>query len=257
MNDDDTLDTGPGYPITVDGRIAAALVTQHLRGLPGDPQVPEAYTRLTLVLTNQPLSVNHARAALDCFQEKFPSPKELTDTLYNLRSRFQEQAAAAPPPRKGAMEFRDQVLETIRAGTTDQFQLMKIQAVRDMLYYTEGAGKDEPRDRAYWTRARKYDLTVCPELVEAVRQAVSEGRTLTAEELKAPVQPERPSRGIASPIESPPLTAADLEAARQRYEATKETLRAEIAQDQAQREIEDAARAARQEQDSGRPGEEE
>lgn len=230
---------------------AAALVKQHLRGLPGDPQVPEAYERLTCAVADQAVSVDHARAALDCFQDQFPSPRELADTLYNLKSRFvdstsrflaggfEELTARDFPTRNGA-EFHDQVVATLRgAATADQFEQMKIEAVRDMLYYTEGAGRNEPHDRKYWEREVHRTLRDWPGLVAAVR----EGRSPTAEELHP--HPERP-RGTPSPIESSPLTEQDLEAARQRYEQEKAELQDEAERKQQRKEIEDAGREGNQ-----------
>ena len=233
--------------------LADSYVSAHLRGLRGDPQVPEAYERLSSILCEHALSVEHARAALQCFQEGFPTPRELEDVLYNTRSRFlprEPQPAIRPDTR-----YRDEILNTLTGSTfKEQLQDLKISACRDMLYYTEGAGTKEPHNRAYWNDARRDYLRDHPALVAALR----EGREPTAAELG----PEPTAKiAIANGASPPPvpLTAADLERARQRYEADKEKARAEIAQDQAQREMEDAARAGRQEQGdySGRQGEEE
>ena len=120
--------------------LADSYVSTHLRGLRGDPQVPEAYQRLSTILCEHALSVEHAHAALQYFEESFPSPRELHDVLCNTRSRF------LPPEPKPAItpdtRYRDAILNTLTGSTfKEQLEDLKISAARDMLYYTEGPGQ--------------------------------------------------------------------------------------------------------------------
>ena len=219
--------------------VATALVNEYLRGLPGDPQITEAYDRLIAAVSALAVSVDHARSALECFQENFPSPRELKDTLYNLTARFQEPERTpardfSQDPESNGAEFRDQVVRTLRGDFAGSLEELKISAVRNMLYYTEGPGKSEPHDRKYWEQEVHHTLRDFPGLVAAVR----EGRSPTAEELNPHTAP-RPIRGTPSPIESPAVTEKDLEAARQRYEEQKEQLRNETKRYQEMNEIDD------------------
>lgn len=216
---------------------AGSLVTMHLRGLAGDPLVTEAYERLARVIMTVALSVEHARATLESFQDGFPSPRELKDALYNSRVRFQEPE---PPPARPEpdIEFHNQILETL-AGKLDQFQQMRVQAIQDMLYYTEGPGKNETHDRAYWTTARIKDLRDFPALVSALRA----GRTPTAEEIGT--RPVKSRFQKPGPSVTPPVTDTEIEAEKN-YRAAKEQLREQILEEQQAREIEDLDRESRQ-----------
>lgn len=75
-----------------------------------------------------------------------------------------------------------------RAGHQDAAKAVHEQAIRDMLFYTEGEGKDLG-DRGFWEgsrcdglqSAREFDLTHYPEMVERIRK---EGRWRTERELQ-------------------------------------------------------------------------
>lgn len=75
-----------------------------------------------------------------------------------------------------------------RAGHQDATRAVHEQAIRDMLYYTEGDGRNLG-DRAFWEgprrdglqSAREFDLTHYPEMVERIRR---EGGWRTERELQ-------------------------------------------------------------------------
>ena len=75
-----------------------------------------------------------------------------------------------------------------RDGHTDQKRAIHEQAIRDMLFYTEGDGRDSG-DREFWEgprrdglqSAREFDLDHYPELVERIRK---EGGWRTERELQ-------------------------------------------------------------------------
>ena len=62
-------------------KLAFALVSKYLRGLPGDPQLAEAYDRPVMVLNRLAVSLSHATDALDDLQDQFPSPEALKRRL--------------------------------------------------------------------------------------------------------------------------------------------------------------------------------
>jgi hypothetical protein len=93
-------------------------------------------------------------------------------------------------------------------------------AIRDMLFYTEGRGQRESRDR-YWHDQRVFDLAEHPDLVEWIRG----GEVGTIPEL-TPMSQRKPPRAVAasSPVEAAPpvpITQADVDREREKWERTK------------------------------------
>jgi hypothetical protein len=92
-----------------------------------------------------------------------------------------------------------------------------LKAIRDMLYYTEGAGQRESRDR-YWHDQRAYDLSEHPDLVKWVRGGeVGEMPDLTPMSQR---KTER-ARGVPSTVEGRAITQEDVDRAREEYERHK------------------------------------
>ena len=206
-------------PPAVMAPLASGLVVQYLAHLPGDPKEEAAYKRLSDAVTELAVSVDHARETLSAFDDRFPSPRELKDALMNTRARFlppESKPEIAPDP-----EWSAQIEQKLTGAFTEDLVIVRIQAIKDMLYCTEGPGRDEISDRKYWQNARKFDLDNFPEAVAAVRQ----GRTPTREELHLPAptsQRHMPSRpGVRA------ITQADVDRAREKSQTTAATEPAE------------------------------
>lgn len=148
--------------------VADSLVMDYLEGLPADPKLPGAYHRLRDVLVDLAMSIDHARAALQSFDERFPSPRELKEGLTNLHDRYQPPPTSEEQKAKwlaeGAIydpEWTKKLLNTLgdvgTGATPEQFRQSWQQAMLDTLWYTEGPGREVIGiDRKFWQDARKH-----------------------------------------------------------------------------------------------------
>lgn len=123
---------------------------------------------------------------------------------------------------RDASEFMDATQE-ILAGKSSKEQMceMHLKAIRDMLFYTEGEGQHEKQD-GFWQDARQYDLKEHPDLVEWIRGG-EVGEMPPLEPMSRRTAPR--VRGVPSPVQNPPITAADVERERERWERTKSLAR--------------------------------
>lgn len=71
--------------------VAVMLVRRYLAGLRGWPARPEGETRLAKTVQESCISVSHAEAVLETFNDLCPTPREISETAHNLRPKF------APP----------------------------------------------------------------------------------------------------------------------------------------------------------------
>lgn len=74
--------------------VALSLI-RNLSALRFYPSLPEGESRLAVALTENTLSVEHARAVVAAFEETCPTPKDIRETADNLRPKF-----APPEPSK-------------------------------------------------------------------------------------------------------------------------------------------------------------
>lgn len=88
--------------IAVTDKIAVMLVKQHLAGLRGYPTLKEGESQLVRTLQGAALSVQHAEATLETFDDICPTPREIKDTAFNLRPKFE------PPQKSNVEKWREQ-----------------------------------------------------------------------------------------------------------------------------------------------------
>jgi hypothetical protein len=123
--------------------------------------------------------------------------------------------------REGATHDPDWTEKLLKRalGKSAKEELVEVhlKAIRDMLFYTEGAGQRESRDR-YWHDQRAYDLSEHPDLVAWVRAGeVGEMPDLT------PMSQRKTERapGVPSTVEGRAITQEDVDRAREEYERQK------------------------------------
>ena len=202
--------------------VARALVREHWAGLRGFPSLEEGQVLLLRALQDCCLSVDHARQVARTFNNLCPTPKEVADVAYNVRDRF-------APKEKWVKEEGVVYDPAFRAALLGSFGQQisgsHLQALRDMLSYTEGPGRNEFHDRRFWGEARFRDLKDYPEAITALRA----GRAPAPDDL-VPVWKRKKVRaaGVTSPIDAPAITEADVDAAKVRYEQEKERMRGEV-----------------------------
>ena len=76
---------------SIDDRVALSLTRQYLAGLRNFPALIEGQMFLAQTIQKAVLSVSHARATLELFDDQCPTPKEIKDTAFNLRPKFEPQ----------------------------------------------------------------------------------------------------------------------------------------------------------------------
>jgi hypothetical protein len=72
----------------VDIRLCVAMIHSELAGYQGYPNTESGVERFARALQECSVSVEHARATLAKFTQKFPTVQEITDTALNLVSQF-------------------------------------------------------------------------------------------------------------------------------------------------------------------------
>jgi len=117
-----------------------------------------------------------------------PTPFDLRGVALSLRDKGRENRSASihaaweriygPADPDWASRMVEAAM--LHGGHADRDRAVHELAIRDMLYYTEGDGR-EMGDREFWKAARKHDLRDHPALVEQIRVA---GRWATERELQ-------------------------------------------------------------------------
>lgn len=125
-----------------------------------------------------------------------PTPFDLRTLAASMKERIRERREGSKLAEweriygPGDPDWSSRMVRTamLRSGHQDATLATHEQAIRDMLFYTEGDGKDSG-DREFWEgprrdglqSAREFDLTHYPELVERIRK---EGGWRTERELQ-------------------------------------------------------------------------
>lgn len=142
-------DTGIGV---VTWPVATALLRQ-LAGFRGYPKEGPGEDYFIQAICDHSISVDHAIAIVRAFDGDFPRLAEIRDTAYNLRPRFErvkderrewERLYGKPDPNW---------TRTLTGNYTQQKARMLWQRIRDIVYYTEGPGRNEKHDVKFWTQA--------------------------------------------------------------------------------------------------------
>jgi hypothetical protein len=145
--------------------ICLAFLRRHLSGFRFYPKTEAGETRFAEALQLNAVSVEHLEAVLQCFDEEFPTVRQIHDAASNLRVKFEP---AVDPLAEWERQY----------GKPEAFQLypadtmaMHWQAFRDMLYYTEGPAKDM-KDASFWDVARFKGLKDHPDSIAFVRHQI-------------------------------------------------------------------------------------
>ena len=213
--------------------VAKSFLRQ-LSGFRGYPKDDEAQGRFIEVLCEVSLSVEHALAIIWAFDENFPTIREIRDTAYNLRSKFEpkvdqkaEWEAKYGKPDPGWSErFQARAAAAVPSPGIDpearkrQFsaesRAVLWQAIRDSLYYDEGPGSGRPD--SFWHEAAQKHKRNHPAEVAAFRLQLQQSGwdvLMAVDWLKSmPVVPSRQSAPVA--VLERPITQADVKAELQR-----------------------------------------
>jgi hypothetical protein len=101
----------------------------------------DGINRFAEVLCESSISVEHAMAVIETFDYEFPTLREIRDTAYNLRPKFEVKADqkkqweakyGKPDPM-----FARRLLGAATVSHVQQRRAMLWQAIRDSIYYTE------------------------------------------------------------------------------------------------------------------------
>lgn len=164
----------------------ALSLVRGMNALSGYPKYPEAESRIASTMMDCCISLEHAQAAVDEFQREFPTPAALITVAVRLRKQYEpvdpdaltqeeqwRQESGPPEPEWTAQFLRKLPL----VGSKDvrfksELDAMHRQAIKDMLYHTEGGGCSDRGPTGFWRDARAFDLKNFPELVEEIRNEI-------------------------------------------------------------------------------------
>lgn len=214
--------------------VAKSFLRQ-LSGFRGYPKDDEAQGRFIEVLCEVSLSVEHALAIIWAFDENFPTIREIRDTAYNLRSKFDPkldqraewESKYGKPDTGWSERFAERAANAVPSpGRVDpearkrqygeERRAMLRQAIRDSLYYTEGPGSGRPD--SFWHEAVQKHKRNHPAEVAAFRLQLQQSGwdvLMAVDWLKSmPVVPVRQSSPVA--VLERPITQADVKAELQR-----------------------------------------
>jgi hypothetical protein len=162
--------------------VAAALF-EKLSGFRGFPKPGIGKVRFVQVFQQSVISVDHARAVIATFDDQMPTLREIRDTAYTLRSKFeppvdqrqQWEKEYGPPDLEWSQRFAEGATATAltvdpaarKRQHQEERRAMLWQAIRDSLYYTEGPGSGRPSD--FWQTAMEKHKRNHPDEVAAFR----------------------------------------------------------------------------------------
>src|SRR5215469_11421330 len=183
-------------PPAIADLVALAKVRHYLAGLKGFNPMPEAAMLFARTIQTVCVSVEHADATLQVFDDICPTPREIKDAAYNCRHKFeapvdqrkQWEAQYGPPDPQWSENLIAQAAGAVKPvwkkPTAKEWEAEKracrLQAIRDTVYYTETQeGKDElnrivgkqerTSSKAFWADARAYHERNHPEELNAIR----------------------------------------------------------------------------------------
>lgn len=205
--------------------VARSFLRQ-LSGFRGYPKDAEGEGRFVEALCEVSLSVEHALAIVWAFDENFPTIREIRDTAYNLRAKFErkpdqtkewEAKYGKPDPA-----FSERIINTAMGATAldpakrkalhvEESRAMLWQAIRDSLYYTEGPSR---RVDQFWAEAAAKHARNHPEEVAAFRRQLEESGwdVLMAVDWQKGLKPvTRPLRPAPVLIPDKTITQADID----------------------------------------------
>lgn len=150
---------------TIDIRLCVALLREFLSGYRGYPYNEAGENRFGGAIRDNCISVDHARATLESFDEDFPTVRMIHDAAISLRTKFEPQVDQQAEWRKefgAAQPFR---------VPSDELS-MHWQSFRDALYYTEGPGAAGKRG-GYWEGVAMSNQSAHPQSIAWVRHLIA------------------------------------------------------------------------------------
>jgi hypothetical protein len=137
--------------------ICEAFLERHLSGYQGYPRTAAGVRRFAQALQSNAISVEHLEAILQCFDQEFPTVREINEVATNLRPKYE--------PKEDIIEKwkRENEGDSAPFNTCPaDFMAMHWMAFRDMLYYTEGPGAGlevfKGDQQGYWWESRKLKM---------------------------------------------------------------------------------------------------
>ena len=125
-----------------------------------------------------------------------PDPNRAADA--EQKARWVAEGAEYDP------HWAEKLLKAAKGDAKAEAIEMHLKAIRDMLFYTEGAGQHESRD-SFWHDAKRYDLAEHPDLVEWVR-----GGEVGPMPSLEPLSRRKAARSVPG-ADRRPITAEDVE----------------------------------------------
>ena len=203
--------------------VCVSLIREFLSGYRGYPNTEAGEKRFAFALQENCLSVSHVRAVLQCFDEGFPTVRQIHDSAFGLRAQFE----ASEIDQRKEWERKYGKPQPFNQAPADMIA-MHWQAFRDMLYYTEGPGQ---RESGFWEAAKIRDFNPKyghQKSIDFVRHQAKALGWPAVMALAAPPEPmpytnplyqkERRAGGLA-PIGAP-ITQADIDHAREPRKST-------------------------------------
>lgn len=200
----------PSKPPAILPAVARANIRRCLSPLRGYNPMPEAESRLVEIMQSVCVSVEHLVAVLETFQDECPTPREIKDAALNIRERFLPRQPSQRekwekeygPPDPGWSRALLQRAQVSVGDQKAQYKAerfnMRLQALKDSVYYSSPAGQDElnkvvGRDernasKQFWADAIARNEKNYPAQIAAIRA----GREPEFSESKPEVVPMRP-----------------------------------------------------------------
>lgn len=153
--------------------VAVSLLQVYLSGFRGYPRDEKGERTFGRCLQDCCVSVGHAEEVLRTFDLEFPTVREIVTAANDTRQKFEPQVSRHE-------EWRKQYGEPVPMSVTPSDKMAcHWQAIRDVLYYTEGpgasdlariVGRAERRNsEEYWQSALAYNLRHHRETLDFVR----------------------------------------------------------------------------------------
>lgn len=197
----------------LDRNVAIMKVRERLAGLRGYPVRPEGEYLLAEALQVCAISMAHVDAVLADFDDECPTPRLIKDVAMGLRERYEpsidqrkqwEAECGAPDPE---WSRRLAFMASHSADFRAQLDELRLQSIRDALYYTEGQGsakldgpgKEKSADRKFWADAMSHHEREHPYELACIRA-----------ELAGTPLPPRPQTPLALPAPRT-ITQADID----------------------------------------------
>jgi hypothetical protein len=150
----------------------AAAILGRLEGFRDYPRGGGA-RRFVEALADASLSVAHANATVEMFDERFPTIREIRDVAFGLRETFVPKEPIEKQWEKEYGKPDPNWSRNLTGSYKEQKGRMLWQAIRDSLFYTEGPGTREHGSvPSFWQVAMKGHVQKHPHELASVREEI-------------------------------------------------------------------------------------